>query len=34
MPYPLPSEFVDFKLLDVEIKYGLMQVFDIEKYIN
>lgn len=26
MPFPVPKEFADFKLLDVEIKYGLMQV--------
>jgi len=26
MPFPLPEDFVGFKLLDVEIKYGLMQV--------
>ena len=26
MPFPLPTEFSEFKLLDVEIKYGLMQV--------
>ncbi len=26
MPVPLPPDFTDFKLLEVEIKYGLMQV--------
>ncbi len=26
MPVPLPTDFTDFKLLEVEIKYGLMQV--------
>ncbi len=26
MPFPLPDEFSSFKLLEVEIKYGLMQV--------
>lgn len=26
MPFPKPEEFVDFKLLEVEIKYGLMQI--------
>jgi hypothetical protein len=25
-PSPLPVEFTNFKLFDVEIKYGLMQV--------
>lgn len=27
MPVPLPDEFKNFKLFEVEIKYGLMQVF-------
>jgi hypothetical protein len=26
MPTPLPDDLVNFKLLEVEIKYGLMQV--------
>lgn len=27
MPFPKTKDFQDFKLLEVEIKYGLMQVF-------
>lgn len=28
MPQPLPSEFRDYKLFDVEIKYGLLQLLE------
>ena len=34
MPTPLPNELIDYKLLEVEIKYGLMQLAEALSFLH